>query len=321
MADNALKTFDAGLVFSGQKSGTKIMGLKESSPYTPTIDNDYIFGDIARDLIVWLMMDKPEPLFIHGPSGTGKTSCIRQVAARINLPVYQITASERMEADSLVGHYCLIDGNTVWQDGPLTMAMRGGGICLIDEVDTANPAALIALNGVLDGSGLVIAEHGGELVKPHPLFRLACTGNSAGNGDATGYYAGVGQLNLAFMDRFTVLEAQYPNAKDEVALLRRKFPNLPGEVSESMVRVANMIRKLFQREDPSQQPCELTITTRSLLRWGDLTLRYEPLASMGISPVLYAADIAFANRASKPTRVMLHELAQRIFNETTKKEK
>ena len=315
------KQFDAGLVFSGQKSGTKITGFKSPSQNTPAIDPDYLWGDIARDLVVWLMMDKPEPLFIHGASGTGKTSCIRQVAARINLPVFQITASERMEVSDLIGHYCLIDGNTVWQDGPLTMAMRGGGCCLINEADSANPAALIALNGVLDGSGLVLAEHGGELVQPHPLFRLACTGNSAGNGDATGYYAGVGQLNLAFMDRFTVLEAQYPTAKDEVALLTRKFPQLPETVTDGMVRVANMIRKLFQREDPSQQPCELTVTTRGLLRWADLTLRYEPLASMGISPVLYAADIAFANRASKPTRVMLHELAQRIFNETTKKEK
>ena len=256
------KHFDAGLVFSGQKSGTKIQGFKTPSPYTPAIDTDYLWGDIARDLIVWLMMEKPEPLFIHGPSGTGKTSCIKQVAARINLPVFQITASERMEADSLVGHYTLVDGSTVWQDGVLSMALRNGGICLIDEVDTANPAALIALNGVLDGSGLVIAEHGGELVKPHPLFRLACTGNSAGNGDSTGFYAGVGQLNLAFMDRFQVLEAKYPDAKDEVTLLTRKFPQLPETVIDGMVRVANMIRKLFQREDPSQQPCEITVTTR-----------------------------------------------------------
>ena len=101
MADNALKTFDAGLVFSGQKSGTKIQGFKEPSPYTPVVDNDYIFGDIARDLIVWLMMERPEPLYIHGPSGTGKTSAVKQIAGLLNLPVFQITASERMEVSDL----------------------------------------------------------------------------------------------------------------------------------------------------------------------------------------------------------------------------
>ncbi len=311
-----LKQYDAGLVFSGKKSGTLITGFASPTPYTPPVDDDFIFGDLARDLIVWLL-GKSEPLYIHGSSGTGKTSCIKQVAARINMPVYQITASERMETDALVGHYTLINGSTVWQDGPLTMAMRNGGIMLADEADTANPSVLIALNGVLDGSPLVIAEHGGEIVHPHPLFRIACTGNSAGNGDSSGYYCGVGQMNMAFMDRFTVLEATYPDEKDEVSLLSRKFTKLPQEVIASMVKVANKVRKLFVNEEQGQ-PCELTVTTRSLIRWADLTIRYEALSGMGISPVQYAADLAFANRASKPTKTMIHELIQRIFNETDK---
>ncbi len=317
MADSKIKNFDAGLVFSGKRSGTVITGFAAPDPYTPPIDEDFIFGDLARDLIVWLLMEKPEPLYVHGASGTGKTSAIKQIAARVNLPVYQITASERMETPDLVGHYTLINGSTEWQDGPLTMAMRNGGIFLLDEVDTANPAMLIALNGVLDGSGLVIAEHGGELVQPHPLFRIACTGNSAGNGDSSGYYAGVGQMNMAFMDRFLTLEAAYPDAKAETALLTRKFSQLPKKVIDGMIRTANAIRKLFINEEQGQ-PCELTITTRSLLRWADLTLRYEALSNVGISPIEYAADRAFANRASKPTKTMIHELIQRIFTETNK---
>ncbi len=315
MADK-LKQFDAGEVFSGKKSGTKITGFAAPTPYTPPVDPDYLWGDLARDLIVWLL-GKPEPLYIHGPSGTGKTSAIKQIAARINMPVYQITASERMEASDLIGGYILVDGATQWLDGPMVKAMKSGGIFLLDEIDTANPAVLIALNGVLDGSGLVISEHGGELVQPHPLFRIACTGNSAGNGDSSGYYCGIGQMNMAFMDRFTVLEARYPDEKDEVSLLSRKFTKLPPEVIASMVKVANKVRKLFVNEEQGQ-PCELTVTTRSLIRWADLTIRYEALSGMGISPVQYAADLAFANRASKPTKTMIHELIQRIFNETDK---
>lgn len=306
--------FDAGLVFSGKASGITITGFENPTPYTPAIDQNYLFTDIARDLIVWLRMENPEPLYIHGASGTGKSSSIRQIAARINLPVYEITASERMEVSDLVGHYVLVNGQTEWVDGPLTMALRNGGICLIDEVDTANPAALIALNGVLDGTGLVIAEHGGELVMPHPLFRLACTGNSAGNGDSTGFYSGVAQMNLAFMDRFMVLQADYPSPEAETKLLMTKYPALPENIAGTMVRFAGMVRKLFTREDAQSEPCEITITTRSLIRWADLTLRYEPLSSVGIVPLEYAADRAFANRASVPTKTMLHELLQRVAN-------
>ncbi len=306
--------FDAGLVFSGKASGVTITGFESPTPYTPAIDQNYLFTDIARDLIVWLRMEKPEPLYIHGASGTGKSSSIRQIAARINLPVYEITASERMEVSDLVGHYVLVNGQTEWVDGPLTMALRNGGICLIDEVDTANPAALIALNGVLDGTGLIIAEHGGELVSPHPLFRLACTGNSAGNGDSAGFYSGISQMNLAFMDRFMVLQADYPTPEAEAKLLTTKYPALPENIASTMVRFAGMVRKLFTREDAQSEPCEITITTRSLIRWADLTLRYEPLSSVGIVPLEYAADRAFANRASVPTKTMLHELLQRVAN-------
>ncbi len=86
-----------------------------------------------------------------------------------------------------------------------------------------------------------------------------------------------------------------------------------------MVRTAGAIRKLFTSEEQGQ-PCEITITTRSLLRWADLTIRYEALSVMGVSPVLYAADRAFAFRASTPTRMMVHELIQRIFTESNKED-
>ena len=316
-----IKLFDAGEIFSGKKSGTLIAGYKTPSKYVPPVDIDYVWSEWVRDVLVWLCMDKFQPLYVFGPSGTGKSSCLRQVCARINMPVFSVTGSERLEVSDLLGHYVLKNQTTQWLDGPLVQAMKEGALFVIEEIDVCSSSILMALNTILDGSDLVIAEHGGELVKRHPQFRIAVTGNSSGNGDDTGHYVGISQMNLAFCDRFLCLEAQYPSAESETALLTRKFPQLPKDVCTGMVCTANMIRKLFQQEDPSQQPCELTVTTRGLLRWADLTLRYEPLASMGISPVLYAADLAFANRASKPTKTMIHELIQRVFSETTKKEK
>jgi cobaltochelatase CobS len=86
---------------------------------------------------------------------------------------------------------------------------------------------------------------------------------------------------------------------------------------DAMIRVAGALRKLFINEEQGQ-PCEITVTTRSLLRWAYLAQRYEPISGIGLSPLEYAADLAFANRASKPTKTMIHELIQRIFNETDK---
>ena len=299
------KKYDIGALFSGKRSGSTVGSFKEPSKYVPATDPDYLWPEWTKDVLVWLLMDKFQPLYLFGPSGTGKSSCLRQVCARINMPVYSVTGSERLEVSDLIGHFVLKNQETIWVDGPLARAMREGGLFVIDEIDSCSPSIIMALNGVLDGSGLVIAEHGGELVQPHPLFRIACTGNSAGNGDSTGFYSGVAQMNLAFMDRFLVLEADYPDPKAETALLQKKFPALPETVVKGMVTFANAVRKLFKNEEPGQQPCEITITTRSLLRWGDLCLRYQALAGMGISPVEYAADRAFASRASKLTRTSL----------------
>ena len=83
-----LITLDAGQVFSGKKSGTPVRGYARSSPHTPTLDPDYAFHESSRDVIVWLLMDKPEPLYVYGPTGCGKTSLVRQLAARLRYPAW-----------------------------------------------------------------------------------------------------------------------------------------------------------------------------------------------------------------------------------------
>ncbi len=129
-----------------------------------------------------------------------------------------------MEVAELVGHYTAIGGDLVWQDGPLTVAMRYGHWFVLDELDLIDPAVVAGLNTIVEGAPLVVAENGGEVVQPHEDFRFIATGNTAGSGDATGLYQGTLRQNLAFMDRFWVVEVGYPSPVQEEEILKKSVP-------------------------------------------------------------------------------------------------
>ena len=306
---------DAGTVFSGKSSGIKVRGYATASAYTPAIDKDFMFHDGCRDVIVWLL-NPAEPLYVYGPVGCSKTTTIKQLAARLNYPVFEVTGHGRLEFADLAGHLTVQHGNMAYEYGPLALAMRYGGLLLFNEIDLTSPEVAAGLNSVLDGSPLCISENGGELIKPHPMFRFAATANTNGGGDDTGLFQGVQRQNAAFLDRFTLCEMGYPDADVETSLLAKRFPALPPGLCEKMVSYANEVRNLFMgtaTTDAISNSIEITFSTRSLLRWGELALRYQPLARQGIQPITFALDRALAFRASRETRAMLHELARRVF--------
>ncbi len=304
---------DAGLVFSGVPTGNKIWGFQNPCLYTPAIDPHYSFHESARDAAVWFM-NKLDPLYLYGPTGSGKTSLIKQLAARLNYPVFEVTGHGRMEFADLCGHISLHEGSMRYEYGPLSLAMRYGGLFLINEVDLLSPEVAVGLNGVLEGAPLCLPENGGEVIPPHEMFRIACTGNTNGGGDDTGLYQGTGRMNLAWLDRFMLCEVNYPDAAVEKDLLVKLHPALPEHLAVKMVDFANEIRKQFiGASDSYTDTIEVTLSTRTLLRWADLTLRFQPLAHQGIQPLSYALDRALGFRASRPTRAMLHELLQRMF--------
>lgn len=314
---SALKThsFDAGLVFSGTASGTLIQGFEQASSYTPKTDPNYVFHDSSRDIIVWFLTQS-EPLYIYGYQGCGKSSCIKQLAARLNYPVFEITGHGRLEFADLIGHLTMENGNMTFQYGPLALAMRYGGICLINEIDLTSPEIAAGLNGILDGSPLCIAENGGELIEPHPMFRFAATANTNGAGDETGLFQGTQRQNAAFLDRFILCKMEYPDAEVEKKLLQKRYPNMPTKVLTKMVDFANEVRRLFMGDTTMANytnSIEVTFSTRSLLRWAELTERFQPLSRQGIQPLSYALDRALGYRACSETRAMLHELVQRFF--------
>lgn len=304
---------DAGLVFSGQPSGRMVKGFDRPSAQTPALDPDYRFHDAMRDVVVWFL-DPTDPLYIFGPTGSGKTSLVRQLAARLNYPVFEVTGHGRLEFDDLAGHLSVENGSMTFQYGPLALAMRHGGLFLLNEIDLLDPATAVGLNGVLDGAPLSLPMNGGEIIPPHPMFRFVATANTNGADDDSGLYQGVLRQNLAFMDRFRLCWIGYPDPETELAILARMAGSLPDGIRFAMVDYANHVRRLFLHESDNGAPSiEITFSTRTLIRWALLTLTFQPLAHRGLQPIVYALDRALAYRASRPTRALLHELAQRSF--------
>lgn len=305
--------FDGGALFGRPGEGFSLRGYETSTLFCPAVSPIYHFHESLRDLLAWFSADS-DPLYLFGPTGSGKTSLVKQVAARINYPVFDVTGHSRLEFPDLAGHLVIRDGDMNYQHGPLALAMRYGGLFLLNEIDLLDPATAAGLNGVLDGEPLCIPENQGELILPHPNFRFAATANSNGAADQTGLYQGVLRQNLAFMDRFWLCEVGYPSREAEARILATAAPGLPESIRTAMISVATEIRKKFMgaRLDDSEA-IEITFSTRTLIRWADLTQRFLPLLQEGVSPVTHALDRALGFRASPETRHLLLEKVRRIF--------
>ena len=289
-----------------------VSGFDQPGPFTPAIDPDYQFRrDLLSDLLAWVMVGR-EGLYLTGPTGAGKSSLVCQVAARLNYQVQRVTGHSRMELPELVGHYTAVGGDLLWQDGPLTVAMRYGHWFLLDEMDLLDPGVLAGLNGIVEGAPLVLTENGGEVVKPHPDFRFIATGNTTGGGDDTGLYQGTLRQNLAFMDRFWVMRVEYPLPGEEGRILAQAVPQLPADIRDRMVAVANKVRGLFTGLDQEGPQIEVTMSTRTLVRWARLAWFFYGLNGK-VNPLAHALDRALGFRAEPATRQALQELVQREF--------
>lgn len=288
-----------------------ITGLTDiGDPYVPVAHPDYVFrSGPLKDLLEFLERPNGDALFITGPTGSGKTSLVMETAARLHWPVQSLTMTGRTEFAELRGQFVLCSREpgqppqTLFRYGPLAKAMKRGHILLINELDLADPAELSGLNDVLEGRPLVITENGGEIIKPHPRFRVIATGNSAGAGDSSGLYQGVQTQNLAAMDRYRMTVVDYPDAEVERMILKKAVPGLSDSVIEIMLNVAHKVRKSFIGEDGSGT-LSLTLSTRTLVRWANLTVRAKAMGSSS-SALRYAFDRALVYRARPEEREAL----------------
>jgi hypothetical protein len=182
-------------------------------------------------------------VFITGLSGNGKTLMVEQCCAKLKRECYRVNITRQTDEDDLLGGFRLINGNTVWQDGPVVSAMKNGGVLLLDEIDLGS-ANLMCLQPVLEGKGVFLKKIG-VWVTPAPGFTIFATANTKGKGSDDGRFVGTGIMNEAMLDRFPVtLEQPYPTRATEKKILTKAGCD-DADFRDHLTQWAEIIRKSF----------------------------------------------------------------------------
>ena len=210
--------------------------------YVPDKDSSYVpFGNFTS-LKKIIQSKKFYPTFITGLSGNGKTLSVEQVCANLGRELIRVNITIETDEDDLIGGFRLVDGSTVWHNGPVVEALQRGAILLLDEIDLASNK-ILCLQSILEGKGVFLKKTG-KYVKPSLGFNVIATANTKGKGSDDGRFIGTNVLNEAFLERFPVtFEQDYPSATVEQKILTNVGCDL--QFAENLVKWAGVIRKTF----------------------------------------------------------------------------
>ena len=213
----------------------------------PSVDNTFVkFGNFT-DVKKIVQSKQFYPTFITGLSGNGKTFGVEQVCAQSGRELIRVNITIETDEDDLIGGFRLVDGNTVWHNGPVVEALQRGAILLLDEIDLASNK-ILCLQPVLEGKGLFLKKIG-QYVSPKAGFNVIATANTKGKGSDDGRFIGTNVLNEAFLERFPVtFEQAYPSIKIEEKLLTLHGQSVGVNDSDFIKRLvdwADIIRKTF----------------------------------------------------------------------------
>ena len=228
----------------------------------PAKDDLFVpFGNFS-DVHSILKSEMFYPIFVTGLSGNGKTFMIEQACAKAKRELFRVNITIETDEDDLLGGFRLVNGETVWFDGPVVEAMKKGSVLLLDEIDLAS-TKIMCLQPVLEGKGVFLKKIN-EWVECAPGFNIVATANTKGKGDDTGNFIGAGVLNEAFLERFPItVEQEYPSNAIEKRILEKVFDSLGLSDSafiEKLVNWADIIRKTY-----IEGAIDELITTRRLV--------------------------------------------------------
>ena len=294
----------------GIDTDMKIKGFAEPTDRVPVIDHTYKF-DPDTTLAILAGYAYNRRVMIQGFHGTGKSTHIEQVGARLNWPTVRVNLDSHISRIDLIGKDAikLRDGKQVteFHEGILPWALRNAVAIVFDEYDAGRPDVMFVIQRVLEHDGKLTLMDQNEIITPHPCFRLFATANTVGLGDTTGLYHGTQQINQAQMDRWSLVASlNYLSHDAEAAIVLAKRPHYNTEkgrkIISQMVTVADLTRTAFMNGDLST-----VMSPRTVLNWAE---NAEIFRNVG-----YAFRLSFLNKCDELERQTVAEFYQRCFAE------
>ncbi len=286
----------------------KVPAYSEADAYVPDLDEDYLF-DRETTLAILAGFAHNRRVIVSGYHGTGKSTHIEQVAARLNWPCVRVNLDSHVSRIDLVGKDAIVvkDGVQVteFKDGILPWAYQHNVALVFDEYDAGRPDVMFVIQRVLESSGRLTLLDQSRVIRPHPAFRLFATANTIGLGDTTGLYHGTQQINQAQMDRWSIVTTlNYLPHDNEVNIVLAKvksFDKKEGrDVVGRMVRVADMTRAAFINGDLST-----VMSPRTVITWAENAEIFGDVA--------FAFRVTFLNKCDELERALVAEQYQRAF--------
>ena len=298
---------DSEKVF-GFKTNMKILGFKDKTKFVPEIDVSYLFDEVTTKAILAGFCYNRR-VMIQGYHGTGKSTHIEQVAARLNWPCVRVNLDSHISRLDLVGKDAIVlkDGKqiTEFREGVLPWALQNPVAIVFDEYDAGRADVMFVIQRVLEVSGKLTLLDNNRVINPHQNFRLFATANTVGLGDTTGLYHGTQQINQGQMDRWSIVSTlNYLPANAEEEIVASKVPNFKTkegkETIKSMVSVAELTRNGFISGDLST-----VMSPRTVITWAENTNIVEDID--------LAFKLTFFNKCDEMERPILSEYYQRCF--------
>ncbi|MFL2790250.1 MAG: AAA family ATPase [Paracoccaceae bacterium] len=291
-------------------SSMLVYGFEDSSERVPEIDSTYKF-DQNTTLAILAGFQHNRRVIIQGYHGTGKSTHIEQVAARLNWPCVRVNLDSHISRIDLIGKDVikLMDGKQVteFQEGILPWALQNPCALVFDEYDAGRPDVMFVIQRVLEADGKLTLLDQNQILKPHRHFRLFATSNTVGLGDTTGLYHGTQQINQGQMDRWSIVSTlNYLSQKQEKEIVISKIPamaNQEGEkIIQRMVAVADLTRNSFISGDIST-----LMSPRTVINWAQNLEIFNDLA--------FSFRVTFLNKCDELERPTVAEFFQRCFEE------
>ncbi|MFT5362609.1 MAG: cobaltochelatase CobS [Dinoroseobacter sp.] len=287
-----------------------VHGFAEGSERVPTFDPTYKF-DPDTTLAILAGFEKNRRVMIQGYHGTGKSTHIEQVAARLNWPAVRVNLDSHISRIDLIGKDAikLKDGVQVteFHEGILPWALRNPTAIVFDEYDAGRADVMFVIQRVLEVDGKLTLLDQNKVIDPHPYFRIFATANTVGLGDTTGLYHGTQQINQGQMDRWSLVATlNYLSHDAETNIVLAKNPNYNTEKGRrqvsQMVTVADLTRRAFMSGDLST-----VMSPRTVITWAQ---NAEIFRDIG-----YAFRLTFLNKCDELERQTVAEFYQRCFDE------